>query len=68
MRGGTEVRPNALRLANALDDAERAYRENGDARNVNIIADALNYCMPQMLDDMHDLLTYIYALERQLGI
>ena len=66
MRGGTETRHNAHRLANVLDDIEREYQDKGDYYKIDILSNVLNYYQPQMLDDMHDLLAYIYELERKL--
>ena len=66
MRGGTEKRHNAHRLANVLDDIEREYQDKGDYYKIDILSNVLNYYQPQMLDDMHDLLAYIYELERKL--
>lgn len=67
MRGGSEMRHNAHRLANALDNIERAHQNTGrEGEKIRVLAAALNYHEGQLQDDMHDLLAYIYELERKI--
>lgn len=61
MRGGTEIRHNAHRIACALADLEASSNDYKAA--IKSLAQQLHYSEAQLLDDMHDLIVYIRELE-----
>lgn len=66
MRGGSEKSNNAIRLANALADTERAYQAGLISESkIKALAEILHYEPSQLLDDMHDLYEYIGDLRRK---